>query len=98
MPHIVSAAIRYSPPTMPADNPWPHPPLIVSVPAPGRHGTILPTLYQLNTAAALEGEQGFLTDEGQFLDRVEAKRLVAVNGQKTIRNTHPRELYSEDIW
>lgn len=41
--------------------------------------------------------QGFWTDRGRFLDRVEAKRLALANGQLT--NDHGgAELYSEDLW
>lgn len=41
--------------------------------------------------------QGFWTDKGRFLDRVEAKRLALANGQLQTDNG-AAELYSEDLW
>jgi hypothetical protein len=41
-------------------------------------------------------KQGFLTDKGEFLNRVEAKKHAQACGQ--IVDTEFSELYSEDLW
>ena len=43
-----------------------------------------------------QGKQGFLTDKGEFLNRVEAKKHAQACGQ--IIDTEFNELYSEDLW
>jgi hypothetical protein len=41
--------------------------------------------------------QGFISDTGKFLDRVEALKVVEANGQN-IHEIYRCQLYSEDIW
>lgn len=41
--------------------------------------------------------QGFVTQDGRFVDRREAKRIAYRAGQ-LIRETHPTDLFSEDVW
>lgn len=97
MSKIVAAAVRY----MPAKTDPQCPdfrPIIIFVPAPGRHGDILTPLSQMHETAALEAEQGFIDNHGNFLNRVEAKFVVEMIDQPTIRNTHPTQLFSEDLW
>ena len=94
---IVAAAALYKPRrTDPACPEYGH--IIFTAPAPARHSDILRPVSQMHETAALEAEQGFLTDKGTFLGRVGAKQLVRDTGQKTIRDTHPIELFSEDLW
>ena len=71
--------------------------LIISLPKPHRHHNILNSLFDIFPEyKKFQPEQGFLTDEGLFLDRKTAKE-VAIHF-KQIENTHLRhELISEDL-
>lgn len=82
---IVAAAISYRGMT-------------ISMPAPARHADILRELFQINQGAAVDGQQGFLADTGQFYGRIGAKQIVKDYGQSTIGNHNPTELFSEDLW
>ena len=71
--------------------------LILSAPAPARHGHVL------RAARCEPGDQGFLTSEGRFVDRKEAYRIARASGQPWVRMEGPEyyqgdELYSEDVW
>lgn len=72
--------------------------MIISMPAPARHADILRELCQINQGAAVDGEQGFLSDDGTFWNRREAKRLVTEGCHKTIGNHCRTKLFSEDLW
>lgn len=72
--------------------------LIISKPKPARHGDILTSLYEVNTKAAHSCLQGFLTDEGEFITREVARKLIEKNGQTTIDKLHPYHLFSENLW
>lgn len=65
------------------------------MPAPHRHHHIL---HKMSFPASLECEQGFLTSEGKFVDRVEAKRIAIATGQEMLRQSYSRDLFSEDLW
>ncbi len=45
--------------------------------------------------APINGEQGFLTDDGRFVDREEAARIAFESGQM---DRQVRSLFSEDIF
>lgn len=45
--------------------------------------------------APINGEQGFVTDTGKFVDREEAARIAFEAGQM---DRHVRRLFSEDIF
>lgn len=90
---IVAAALRYDR-------------VILSIPRPARHSDILHA-----THAQFEGydlEQGFLTDEGKFLDRKQAMVHQLATGfglprREQILAYNPNayngdELFSEDLW
>lgn len=80
---IISAAINYRG-------------LIVSLPPPARHHNILHALGAIVHDVIGPDEQGFLTDQGRFVDRVEA-RDIAVQ-QMGIKPAHDWHLFSEDLW
>ena len=42
-------------------------------------------------------EQGFLTNQYRFVDRIEGKEIAARNGQ-IIQDAHKRELFSESLY
>lgn len=91
---IVSAAIRLSPMGP-----------IISVPKPKRHSDIF-ALLQAMDIRLVRGSyiQGFLTDEGKFLDRYEAMNHVLevhqpiryANGDTICKKSDV--LFSEDLW
>jgi hypothetical protein len=85
--------------------------LICFVPRPGRHHDVLHSMWHQfadgksdRTHESYAKEvQGFLTDDGRFLNRREAFIHVKECGQRMIRSTDPKhyqgdELYSEDLW
>ena len=89
LPRIAAAAIR-------------HPRGVFSLPKPGRHHHIIAMMTDLDVSP--KGcEQGFLTDEGEFVDRKTAARIATEAGQIP-RPDGPRpcapggRLYSEDVW
>ena len=41
--------------------------------------------------------QGFLTDDGYFVDRYEAKK-IAQKANQIVEETNLLQLFSEDIW
>lgn len=77
--------------------------LIVSKPRPARHADLLTALHALGVPAVVAKAcvQGFLTDDGRFLDRKDAARHVWAHKQKTlgpVDRVHGYELLSEDLW
>jgi hypothetical protein len=81
--------------------------LICHVPQPGRHHHVIHGLrdqfeYANRTDASYEKEvQGFLTDSGEFLNRLDAMQHALAAGQKLTRREggyDGLELYSEDLW
>lgn len=78
---------------------------ICSVPRPGRHHDVIRAMARAGVPIPIVGKQGFLTNDGLFVDRVEANR-IAVMAEQTLPSpcnglpfeTVGRELYSEDVW
>lgn len=76
---------------------------VYSLPRPKRHHDVIALIYnELGRTGgrqhAIRGEQGFLSDDGRFLDRKEAL-IVAKNANQLIRKTSPDYLlFSEDLW
>lgn len=75
--------------------------IVFFISPPARHHTILHALdksvYRPKDIIQPH-EQGFITDEGKFISREEAKELVKTNGQKTIADYNSTQLFSEDLW
>jgi hypothetical protein len=86
MESIVMAAIKTSPVT------------VSTVLKPGRHKDIIAhlTRHGFNAAAVGPGNQGFVTSEGRFVDRREAKEIALAAGQ--ISDIYGDELHSEHVW
>lgn len=61
-----------------------------------RHCWIIHHLANNGFPKPIKGEQGFLTSEGRFVDRVEGKEIAIKAGQ--ITETKFNKLYSEDLW
>lgn len=76
---------------------------VVTLPPPARHHTIINHLadthpedtdYPLVHAGA---DQGFVTDTGRYVERVEAGQIALAAGQTAALKWGP-PLYSEDLW
>jgi hypothetical protein len=90
--HIVAAAIKEGR-------------LVCSVARPGRHGDVMRQMATEGFPIPIVGQQGFLTSDGLFVDRVEANRIAVIAEQTKLGpcngiafETVGRELYSEDVW
>lgn len=73
---------------------------VISLPAPARHNTIL---YSMDVEMGIDVtkvppvNQGFITSEGKFVNRVEAYYIACRAGQIEEKKDAP-QLFSEDIW
>lgn len=77
--------------------------LIISAPPPARHHTLINGLGEATGVPRLTrmDDQGFLTNTGRFVDRVEAKKIALAAGQCTEDKCllkDAEDLYSEDLW
>jgi hypothetical protein len=70
--------------------------LVCSVPRPGRHGDVMRQMATHGFPIPITGEQGFLTSDGLFVGRFEAKDIAVAAAQ--VGKTGLAELYSEDVW
>ncbi|PWJ88441.1 hypothetical protein C8D77_111164 [Mesorhizobium loti] len=83
---IVSAAIQ-------------HQGVTISLPMPARHAQVLHCAEQFLPDYALPAFcQGFLTSEGRFVNRVQARQIGYIAGQEPKTTGNERDLYSEDLW
>jgi len=71
--------------------------VICSVPAPGRHCDVIRTMAHAGFPIPINGLQGFLTDEGQFVERRVALGIAECARQLLPGKGHG-ELFSEDVW
>jgi hypothetical protein len=78
--------------------------LIHTMPRPHRHHHIVHAMHRPdntkeNDLIIAEGEQGFITDDGEFVERVMAANLAVEAGQiRREKLIAPPRLYSEDLW
>jgi len=75
----------------------------ISLPLPARHGQVLHAAeaMQMPQPMLQLACQGFLTSHGRFVNRVQAKQIAHMAGQKQKRpanERHGRDLFSEDLW
>ncbi len=71
--------------------------LIYSMPAPARHCNILWALQ--HPEDGIPQSQGFLTNTGRFVGRLEAYIIATSTGQRKVEDFGGRhEAYSEDFW
>lgn len=80
---------------------------IWTLPRPARHHNILWAMYDVDnntnpserpTIIPARGTQGFVTEDGTFLGRVQAAQQAKVCGQLKKELHAPPNLYSEDLW
>lgn len=71
-----------------------------SLPRPARHAQVLFCLYDwFGDRHIARMTQGFLTSEGRFVNRVQAKHIAHIAGQEIIRDDpHETQAFSEDFW
>ena len=71
-----------------------------TLPAPNRHHHII-RLIAASNGVGIDGEQeqGFMTDNGRFVNRVEGLKIaLAANQVLDPNNIRARQLFSEDLW
>lgn len=71
--------------------------LLISLPAPARHGDVLKLLHLASGAIVAPQDQGFLTNTGRWVDRTEGAAIAIAAGQIEALKWPPY-LYSEDLW
>lgn len=69
-----------------------------SLPKPYRHHDVICMIYNANGYRSVHGEQGFLDDKGNFMNRRVALAHALECGQVLQENIRFPELYSEDLW
>ena len=77
-----------------------HGSLIHILPKPARHHDIIREMVLNGYDKPITGEQGFINDDGEFLDRKqalkEAEWSMQVNSDTKVGNKN--HLFSEDVW
>jgi hypothetical protein len=71
--------------------------VVCFVPRPGRHHDVIREMAKAGFPTPINGVQGFLTDEGQFVQRRAALGIAECAGQLLPDKGHG-ELFSEDVW
>lgn len=84
MERIVAVAVR-------------HRGVIITKPAPARHGDVLKPLHKMDGRLVPPAYQGFLTSSGRFVTRERAARIAIAAGQIAALRWPPN-LFSEDLW
>lgn len=71
----------------------------LSLPPPARHHDVLRQAFAdgYDRAACLLAEQGFFTNDNEFVSR-EAALAIAIAADQCIRRTSDTMLFSEDVW
>lgn len=83
---IVAAAIQYEGVT-------------ISLPKPARHAQVMHSCEAFMKDMQIGAScQGFLTSEGRFVNRVQARHIAFIAGQEPKSTGGDRDLYSEDLW
>lgn len=72
--------------------------VICFIPAPGRHHDIIRKMAAIGIPIPIDGKQGFLTDEGQFVERRVALGIAECAKQLLPGRGCSGELFSEDVW
>ena len=72
--------------------------IIFSLPPPARHHTLINNAAQnLRLPTPIQGNQGFLTSAGRFVNRREALH-IAIEANQSPKPLTGVDLYSEDLW
>lgn len=65
---------------------------------PARHDGLINALRKRKQFDHAKGDQGFVTDEGIFLDRERAMLHAVASAQPFVTNPRGSILFSEDLW
>lgn len=72
---------------------------IFAPPRPGRHGDAIQMAVEAIPDCFVQpDQQGFVTNYGRFVDRVEGKYIARRANQLLERASKLNELFSEDMW
>jgi hypothetical protein len=71
--------------------------VVCFVPRPGRHSDVIRKMARMGVPIPINGREGFVTDEGQFVERRVALGIAEIAGQLLPGKGHG-ELFSEDVW
>lgn len=71
-----------------------------SLPAPNRHHHLFPVICDATGMKFVPSswQQGFVTNDGQFVGRIPARVIAHEAGQLLPRASKRVELFSEDVW
>lgn len=81
--------------------------VICSMSRPARHGDVIRMMATAGFPIPINGRQGFLTSDGLFVGREDARKIAHEAGQIIARiigsdgvpyKFEHRELFSEDVW
>lgn len=72
--------------------------VVYSVSRPGRHHNVIRMMYESGNPQEEGHVQGFVTNEGIFVDRKDAY-IIARDAGQILDKTFPSDtLFSEDVW
>lgn len=71
--------------------------MVCFVPRPGRHHDVIRAMARAGIPIPINGTQGFLTSNGEFVHRRLALGIAEFSGQLLEGKGHG-ELFSEDVW
>ena len=71
---------------------------VFSVDRPGRHNHVIALMVEKGYSKPIKGNQGFLLDDGTFVERIQAKEIAIQANQLLPRASRLKELFSEDVW
>jgi hypothetical protein len=72
---------------------------VIALEQPARHHDVIWAMMNLGYPQPVRGEQGFMTSEGDFVDRRKA-RVIAASAGQLLPRARPNDvcLYTEDVW
>jgi hypothetical protein len=70
---------------------------VYSLPKPARHHNVIRMMVEQGHRTPVCGEQGFVLDDGRYVNRKQAAAL-ALESKQIIELRWPPDLYSEDLW
>lgn len=73
---------------------------IITQPPPARHHNLLRVAHEWGGRELTQNDralQGFLTNRGRYVDRIEGAR-IALAAQQLEQTNWGEDLYSEDLW
>lgn len=71
---------------------------VYSLPRPARHHDVLALIFKKFGSRASGSVQGFLTSDGEFVDRELALQIAKRHNQLIMKTFPEHLLFSEDVW